>query len=365
MGELTLISDFTLDITSVSNVYIDEYMSANNESQIKIYLFLLRNLSKGTPVSVIMIADTFNYSVTDVERALIYMEKQGLMSLKMENGAITGLRLLPLVKKKRSEALSAESFILMEKTDSKAVDATAKSDKTEDDEFVAPVKPEYSKEEIKEFKADAAIDELMFVIQAYTGKPVTVADIKSVKYIHDELGFGTDLIDFLAEYCVGRGKKSFGYMEKVAIDWYRLGVKTVEDAKASAFEIPEDVYKVFKAFQIKAGNRKPTASEISFVKKWTGKYAFTMDIIERACQITVDKTHTPSFEYADAVLTDWNKKGVKHLKDAEAVLNNRNTNGNGASNENRRSSRQGSNSFNNFSGRDYDFAMLEKELLQN
>jgi len=366
MGELTLISDFSLDVTSVSNIYIDEYMSANNESQIKIYLFLLRNLSKGTPVSVIMIADTFNYSVTDVERALIFMEKQGLMSLKMDKGSITGLKLLPL-KKKRSDALPAESFILMQTSDS-VKEETMSADKSKEEEFVAPEKPEYSKDEIKTFKAQAEIDELLFVIQAYTGKPLTIADIKSVKYIYDELEFGTELIDFLVEHNVGRGKKSFAYIEKVAIDWYRLGVKNVKDAKAVAFDVPEDVYKVFKAFSIKGGSRKPSASEIAFVNKWTGKYAFTMDVIELACQTTIDKTHTVSFEYADAVLTDWNKKGVKHLSQAKELLNNRKPqggkSGNTAAGENTRN-KQGVNSFNNFSGREYDFAMLEKELLQN
>ena len=85
MSELTLLSDVSFDTTSLSNIYIDEYMSSNNESQVKIYLYLLRHLSKGTPVSVITIADAFNYSVTDVERALFYMEKQGkryLMEVK-------------------------------------------------------------------------------------------------------------------------------------------------------------------------------------------------------------------------------------------------------------------------------------------
>ena len=76
MGELTLLSDYGLDTTMLSNVYIDEYMKGNNEAQIKIYLYLLRNLSSKTPVSVPSIADFFNYTVQDVERSLIYMQKR-------------------------------------------------------------------------------------------------------------------------------------------------------------------------------------------------------------------------------------------------------------------------------------------------
>ena len=98
MSEFTLLSDFSLDTTSLSNIYIDEYMPQNNESQVKIYLYLLRNLgSKG--VSVSTIADAFNYSTKDVERALLFMQNQGLMSLDERNGNIVGLRLLPLTRK--------------------------------------------------------------------------------------------------------------------------------------------------------------------------------------------------------------------------------------------------------------------------
>ena len=63
MGELTLLSDYCLDTTVLSNIYIDEYMASNNEAQVKIYLYLLRNLSSGKGVSVCSIADFFNYTV--------------------------------------------------------------------------------------------------------------------------------------------------------------------------------------------------------------------------------------------------------------------------------------------------------------
>ncbi|MDO4188777.1 MAG: DnaD domain protein [Lachnospiraceae bacterium] len=353
MSELTLISDFSLDTTSLSNIYIDEYMSSNNESQIKIYLYLLRNLSKGAPVSVITIADTFNYSVTDVERALFYMEKQGLMGLKMDNGSIVGLRLLPL-KKKRSESfrdnLQVENFRLME--------APVSQVKEEKKEFK---KPEYSAAQVAEFSARDDIAELLFVVQAYTGKPLTPADIKSIMFLNKDLSFSIDLIDYLVEQCVENGKKSFRYMEKVAITWCENGVTSVEEAKALNSSVPKEVYEVFSAFSIKAGSRKPSVKESGFVKKWMNDFGFDMKVIKKACEITVDKTHSVSFEYADAVLTDWFKKGAKNIKDVEALLNKKNSDNNGAN----ASNSAGKTKAGGFVGRDYDFAQLEKELLSN
>lgn len=359
MSELTLLSDFSLDTTSLSNIYIDEYMSDNNESQIKIYLYLLRNLSKGASVSVITIADTFNYSVTDVERALLYMEKQGLMGLKIENGNIVGLRLLPL-KKKRTESfrdtLQIENFRLVEKEES-VVESENKVAET-----VTEInKPEYSAAQVAEFTKRPEIQELLFVVQAYTGKPATMADIKTIMFISEELSFSTEMIDYLVENCVENGKKSFRYMEKVARTWYENGIDSVETAKASTKDAPKEVYDVFNAFSIKAGNRKPSLKEIGFVKKWTGDFAFTMDIIKKACEITLNNTHSTSFEYADAVLTDWHSKGVKHLSDAEALINKKAVEKKDVTKRTNKSS----SAFNNFSGRELDFAQLEKELWSN
>lgn len=347
MSELTLISDFSLDTTSLSNIYIDEYMSANNESQVKIYLYLLRNISSGRAVSSVSIADAFNYSVMDVERALRYMENQGLMSLKVEGENIVGLRLLPL-KKKSSVSNSAEGFKLIQ------MENSASSDKTELKREI--VKPEYSAAQVSEFYEAQGVEELMFAIQQILGRPLKPADVKSIMFINRELGLSIDVIDYLIDYCVERNKKSFRYIEEVARDWHDNGVVTVKDAKSLSTDIPKEVYEVFNAFSIKAGCRKPSNSEVKFVKKWTNEYAFTMDIIKKACEITLDRTHSVSFEYADAILTDWNKKGVKHLSDIEKLSAKPQDSG--------KSPKKGRPGFTGMAGRDYDFAQLEKELLR-
>lgn len=349
MSELTLLSDVSFDTTSLSNIYIDEYMSSNNESQVKIYLYLLRHLSKGTPVSVITIADAFNYSVTDVERALFYMEKQGLMALKTDNDQIVGLRLLPLNKRR------TDNFILMETKE-------AKQTKKE------IVKPSYSAAEVKEFTKSDEIGELLFVVEAYLGVPLTTRDIKSIMFMVKELSFDTEMIDYLAEQCIENGTRSLVEMAKVAKNWYEEGVKSVEEAKALTNDVPKEVYEVFSAFKIKAGSRKPSVKESGFVKKWTKELKLDMSVIKEACEITVDKTHTVSFEYADAVLNDWHSKGVTTVKEAKELMENNRSNASyklntkAATNKktNTKSGKSGS-----FTGRDYDFEQLEKELLSN
>ena len=271
------------------------------------------------------------------------------MALKTDNDQIVGLRLLPLNKRR------TDNFILMETKE-------AKQTKKE------IVKPSYSAAEVKEFTKSDEIGELLFVVEAYLGVPLTTRDIKSIMFMVKELSFDTEMIDYLAEQCIENGTRSLVEMAKVAKSWYEEGVKSVEEAKAVTNDVPKEVYEVFSAFKIKAGSRKPSVKESGFVKKWTKELKLDMSVIKEACEITVDKTHTVSFEYADAVLNDWHSKGVTTVKEAKELMENNRSNASyklntkAAANKktNTKSGKSGS-----FTGRDYDFEQLEKELLSN
>lgn len=353
MGELTLLSDYCLDTTVLSNVYIDEYMSSNNEAQVKIYLFLLRMLSSGSPVSVLSIADFFNYTVLDVERALFFMEKQGLMKLELTDGKISGIRILPLSKKSLVAAPVKDDISKEAKADIKR------------EVIVFEAKPEYSKEEIIEFAKTPEIKDLIFALEQYLGKMITQEDIQNLYYMNKTLGLNEDVIDYLVGYCISLKKKSFGYMSKVAKEWAEGGVKTVKDAKKLISDCPKEVYQIFNAFGIKGNSRKPTATEVKYTKMWIHEYAFAMDVIELACTRTLEKTHSISFEYADAILRDWNTKGVKHPSDVQKLDEEY------ASQKEKKDSPKlsqgkkgsGSGKFGGYSQRNYNFDELEKSLL--
>jgi len=46
-----------------------------------------------------------------------------------------------------------------------------------------------------------------------------------------EKQMSADLIEYMVESCVEKGKTSLRYMEKIAIDWYEKGIDTIEKAK--------------------------------------------------------------------------------------------------------------------------------------
>ncbi len=96
MGEITLHSDRQTSVTSVSNIFIDNYMADANGEFVKIYLYLLRLMGKPSPTfSLSSIADKFEHTEKDVKRALSYWERMHLLRLEYdEKEAIIGIHLL-------------------------------------------------------------------------------------------------------------------------------------------------------------------------------------------------------------------------------------------------------------------------------
>lgn len=83
--------------TAVSNRFLDEYMPKANGEFVKIYLYLLRAAKlPGCSLSFSVIADTFDCTENDVERAVRYWSKQHLIRLDTDpDRQITSLTLLP------------------------------------------------------------------------------------------------------------------------------------------------------------------------------------------------------------------------------------------------------------------------------
>ena len=94
-----------------------------------------------------------------------------------------------------------------------------------------------------------------------------------------------DLIEYLVEYCVSRGRKSMRYIETVALAWTRDGVTTVEMARDASSRFSKDYYTILKAMGI--SGRNPVENEISYIDTWRKTYGFDLELIQEACSRTV------------------------------------------------------------------------------
>ena len=97
MNRVNIYRAATNEQTTISNLFIDEYMADANDAQLKIYLFLIRMMNANLPTSVTDIADKFNYTEKDVLRSLMYWESRQLLALDFDAAHnLSGIRVLSL-----------------------------------------------------------------------------------------------------------------------------------------------------------------------------------------------------------------------------------------------------------------------------
>lgn len=338
MTQLTVYKDQDLNATIISNQFIDEYMVAANVAQIKIYLYLIRMTNANLPFSLSDIADRFNYMEKDVLRALRYWEKQKLLSLDYDGEQnLKAVHILPFPN------LNTTAEIVPLTPKPTALPAPA------------PKKAAYTADNLEAFQNNNETAQIIFIAEQYTGKMLSRSDVETLFFIYDTLQFSPDLIDYLIQYCVERGKKQFSYMEKVAIDWSESHITTVRQAKLHTTKYNKQIYEIMRAL---GKNTDPTEPEIAYIKKWYDTFGFSFDVITKACERAVLATDRNRFQYANAILTKWHEANVKNVRDIEAL-----------DSSNQKSPQPSSNKkkggFNDFPQRSYDYDALEKMLVSN
>ena len=360
MGSITLTGDGAAQITVLSNLFIDEYMKDANDAQLKVYLYLARMLQAHAPVSISEIADRFNHTEKDVMRALRYWEGKGLLALEYASDrSLCTIRLFGPGQRRPEDSPAAAAVS----------DVSAKDAALPVREPVAVIshqtvpgadpfeKPSYSADELQAFGRQENAAQLFFIAEQYLGRTLSPSDMKSILFFTDRLRFSDDLIDYLLQYCVERGKKDFRYIEKVAVGWAQAGISTPADAEKHAARYDKTVYSIMNAL---GKTSSPAGSELAYIQRWTGEYGFELDVILEACGRTVLATDRHRFAYADRILSSWFQAGVHHLSDIS-----------GLDSSYRREkaaqpARAGSTAeYNRFMHSSYDFDALEQALLKN
>lgn len=398
MTAINISSDIATSFTTVSDIFIDQYMPKANGEFVKVYLYLLRATGSGAGIATISeIADHFSNTEADIIRALNYWASEGI--LQLQSGADDQIMGINLCSLSVSGMQAAQSNIQSAVADNAAqnnlqnsvVNNAAQNISTADirmqDSVVEKLKSqttdkasssqkEYTLDEIKEFRKNPDISELFFIIETYLKHTLSSTDTNMVLYWLDELHFSTDLVEYLVEYCITKGHSSLRYMNKVALGWADAGIKTVDQAKDDAAAHSQIYYSVMKALGITGRNL--VDSEVSLINKWVGEYGFDIELVKAACSKTISAIQKPSFEYTDSILANWRKKDVHTLKDVEvldanfakankasATGSSQSTNAANGSSKPKSNNSSSKNKFNNFNQRNNDYDKLEKLFLNS
>ncbi|WP_373179754.1 DnaD domain protein [Agathobacter rectalis] len=410
MTAINISSDIATSFTTVSDIFIDQYMPKANGEFVKVYLYLLRATGSGAGIATISeIADHFSNTEADIIRALNYWASEGILQLQSgADGQIMGINLCSLsvsgMQAAQSNIQSAVANnaaqnslqnsvvnnVAQNNLQNGVVNNAAQNISTANirmqDSVVEKLKSqttdkassqkEYTLDEIKEFRKNPDISELFFIIETYLKHTLSSTDTNMVLYWLDELHFSTDLVEYLVEYCITKGHSSLRYMNKVALGWADAGIKTVDQAKDDAAAHSQIYYSVMKALGITGRNL--VDSEVSLINKWVGEYGFDIELVKAACSKTISAIQKPSFEYTDSILANWRKKDVHTLKDVEvldanfakankasATGSSQSTNAANGSSKPKSNNSSSKNKFNNFNQRNNDYDKLEKLFLNS
>ena len=375
-------------VTVLSNIFIDQYMPGAGGEFVKVYIYLLRLLADpSASVCLPLLADRLNCTEGDISRALKYWSNEGLLILETDpSGELTGITLTepsPDTQMELTATVSVPQSTLaatapISQTVSaatvsvpqSALAATAPISQTVSAATVSTPQPDTAPSRsasaltparIKELKENEDVAQLIYICEQYLGKTLTPTDTRKILFFYDELKMSVDLIDFLIQYCVGRGHKSMRYIETVALAWSKEGITTVEMAKDSTSRYGRDYFTILKAMGIT--NRNPVDSEIVMMDTWLKDYGFSMDMIQEACSRTIMQTGQPSFQYAHKILTGWFKKGAL-TPEAVHALDVQHQKRSQDNSRGRSQTPKSPNRFNNVQQRNYDFKELEKQLLE-
>lgn len=385
MTAINISSDIATSFTTVSDIFIDQYMPKANGEFVKVYLYLLRATGSGAGIATISeIADHFSNTEADIIRALNYWASEGILQLQSgADGQIIGINLCSLsvsgmqaAQSNIQSAVADNAAQNISTTNIRMQDSVVEKLKSQTTDKPASSQKEYTLDEIKEFRKNPDISELFFIIETYLKHTLSSSDTNMVLYWLDELHFSTDLVEYLVEYCITKGHSSLRYMNKVALGWADAGIKTVDQAKDDAAAHSQIYYSVMKALGITGRNL--VDSEVSLINKWVGEYGFDIELVKAACSKTISAIQKPSFEYTDSILANWRKKDVHTLKDVEvldanfakankasATGSSQGTNAANGSSKPKSNNPGSKNKFNNFNQRNNDYDKLEKLFLNS
>lgn len=370
MNKISLTSSKFTNCTILPNIFIDEYMPSANGSYVKVYLYLVRCMQDlQSDITIPTIADKLENTENDILRAIAYWEKVGLLKLqKNDKNQITALTLTDLSDQVSTNASNSASAEVAATTESIADADIANTKMTDFKETTQEfMKPHYTESQIKQITSDDEVKWMMNIIEVYLEHPLRPVDIQLIMYLYESLNFSRELIMYLYEYCISKGKKNASYIEAVALSWAKEGIDTVEKAEANATLYNTNYSAVSKAFGL---NRTPGAVEQQFINKWMTKFKFSIEIIVEACNRALLATGKPDFKYADKILEKWSTKGVRTQKDIDKLdeEHKRTTSEKLAASSSKKTTapKQSTNKFNAFPQREYskaDYSDLEQKLM--
>ena len=326
MGFINITSEED-NYTSISNNFIEYYMTDANGDFVKLYLYLSMLCSSNRDISLSDIADHLNCTENDICRGIRYWIREDVLRLVYNDNDRKEVKGIVLLNLKRPNDILTSDLKLDDFKKALSGDSSASSDKNNDTEAAedtdyseeatakAPRKKQPSPSELKDKMRDSEITDLINEAKAYCNRDLSPKELNSLIYIKDQLGFSFDLTEYLLEYCAEIKKTSFSYIEKVARNWYEEGITTRDEASEYSMRYLTLYSRILKTLGI-TSRFTPAPIEKKYIDTWINTFCFSEAIIIEACNRAIErKPNDVSFPYVNGILENWNNNKVKSFQD--------------------------------------------------
>lgn len=307
---------YSTGVTMLSNLFIDKFMPEASETNLKVYLYILRYIYvPEADISLTSIADVLDLTPRSVVKALKYWQNCGILTFQTdESGEIKRIflndisSLSTVNSSQKSSVVSADTMPAVDV--SSAVSA----------KFSVPV---LSPTDINRISEQNRFRQLFEIVENYLA-PATATpdDINALAVIIDSLNFSDDLTLHLYDYCSSKNKLTSSYILKVATNWAEKNIRTVEDAKLEEQFYDDLLISIKKSLGM---TRNLGKVQFETIEKWRYTYHMPEEMILEACNRACMQEVEKPFSYAAKTIKNWYDDGIKTMDElAKADLRHEN-----------------------------------------
>ena len=272
------------------------HIKSCSEAQIKILLCILAGPRYTDSSSL---AELSGYSESDVDEAVAYWHKAGVIYVNGEKSA-------PV----KSEATHKFSG----KNEPVSVVESVKPTKASAVERKITVK--YSQREmLQKAENDAALRSLINEIQSLQFS-INGSELAKLIELYELYKFDAPSILLAADHCRAAGKCSIAYLHTVMINWYNEGINTYAEVEQAIITSAERRSFENKILGIFGMENKPSKKQQQYMSEWK-RLGFNFDLIELAYNKCLDTKSKLSFSYIDGILKNWANNGITSVEQAE------------------------------------------------
>lgn len=298
-------TDMDLGDTPIENIFINDYMPMANGTYVKVYLLgykYAHDKDEKIEVTNQTIAKHLEVPLEDVLRAWDFWEKKGIIqkhTLDNENRYNYQVKFLNL---KQLYIKNNLNLFGRNEQDKKTKKKANSSQKLVDANEIPRI--------------NNMFNQVDYLLRRQT---VPYEKEKILTWI-EEFNMNPDVIEKAVSIAVEkRGQRNINYIEGIIRNWYSNGLTNME-AVMEYFKTQDEKYyryqKVMKTIGLDKRAAGITKDEMNTIDNWFEKYSFTIDMVLKACENTVNISN-PNIGYVDAILRSWYNKGIKEIEDIE------------------------------------------------